>query len=79
MRIDAGKVKRRGYWRTLLWWPFLLLLVLAFGVDLLVKIGLHRWTFAAEHLISAAVRGVLTWLFFAAVWRFMIRREQKRQ
>ena len=79
LRIDAEKIKRRGYWRTLLWWPFLVLAVIAFGVDLLTKAGLHRWHFSTEYVIGAAVRAVLTWLFCAALWRYLIRREGKRR
>ncbi|WP_410594499.1 hypothetical protein [Amycolatopsis sp. lyj-23] len=79
MSIDVEKFKRRGYWRTLLWWPFLLLLVISFGVDLVTKAGLHRWDFSAEYLIGAAGRAVLSWLFFAAALRYLIRREQKRR
>ncbi len=79
MRIDVEKIKRRGYGRTLLWWPFLLLAVVAFGVDLLTKAGLHRWDFSTEYLIGAAIRAAVTWLFCAGLWRYLIRREQKRQ
>ncbi|MFB9688508.1 hypothetical protein [Amycolatopsis plumensis] len=79
MRIDAEKIKRRGYLRTLLWWPFLLLLVIAFGVDLLTKAGLHRWDFTTEYLVGAAVRAVLAWLFFAGLWLWLLRRERKRR
>ncbi|MEU7789149.1 MULTISPECIES: hypothetical protein [unclassified Amycolatopsis] len=77
--VDVEAIKRRGYVRTLVWWPFLLLQAIVFGADLLVKAGLHHWSFSAENIISAAARAVLTWLFFAALWRYLIRREQKKR
>ncbi|WP_410618613.1 hypothetical protein [Amycolatopsis sp. cmx-8-4] len=76
--MDVENIVRRGYFRTLAWWPFLLLLVVAFVVDLLVKAGLHQWSFRTDNVISAVVGAVLTWLFFAGLWRYMVRREQRK-
>jgi hypothetical protein len=75
-RVDVEKIKRRRYFRTLVWWPFLLLLPVAFGVDLLVRAGLHDWNFDTENVLVAAVNAILAWLVFAGVWRWMIRRDQ---
>jgi hypothetical protein len=74
--MDVEKIKRRHYFRTLVWWPFLLVLPVAFGVELLLRAGLHHWSLDPGHVIAAAVEAILAWLFFAGLWRWMIRRDQ---
>jgi uncharacterized membrane protein YbhN (UPF0104 family) len=76
--VDVEKIKSRRYFRTLVWWPFLLLLAVAFGVELLVRAALSHWSLVTEDVVLAIVNAILSWLFFAGVWRWLIRRDKAR-
>ncbi len=77
--MDVEKITKRGYVRTLVWWPFLLVVLpLFFGVGLAVRIALHHWVFEPKLLFDAMPQAIMMWLGLAGLWRYRIRKEGRR-